>query len=964
MASRESLRLPTAAVAAAADVDLDRRDSSVNQWKKIRSLDGRSSLYTASVLCNVAIALVILFRERRFFAGRGNTLVLEETWDVGAVWNRLLQSLFLLVFAIVDGIVAFFLLVPNLCRFHRADQKIKFRWEFASFLFIIFADMLAASLVFSARRSFEFRTKRSQFESAVAHYFIISIFGGVIFVMNCLFLWIVLYGEAVDEQNRSYWRLVKTQLPQIIAAGRGEDTARSSEGRRVYIKGVNVLDYLTEKATHGLYYIAKVGRQKRDSPIRFHAKIKTAIKTTDAGVSTFVLWWAKVIRKIFGVKKVRMPKTNSFKAQVPSRWYSFSTRVYSATITSSVWLCLAKPIVAIINGIAYVFVNFRPGLQGFVQQAWDGVKEDEYYRHPAWVKGAVFTAGALTIYFGLVINTIVIGAINDIYHPLKLCVLAYPLVAKFFLRLINFAEPTGAANSGILGLNFVPEENTTSPSETTDTGIIDTLTGRLLPGFSDLGGALANGASVPQMVLQLLQRVNDNLEEDRYYNCTTRNRSAAPHFLLAAINLIEQDLENEEHKAGVDNPDDVFFEKTPGEITIVYDSLMKNLRWSIWVGYGCGLLVSLYSLFSVLRQYKRISLAIRSGLFTDLKLDEKMVIFNGAQANLRKVGNLVHQDPNHRKWERVIKKYPISDASFFFGILVSTAVLQLVVFGAIVAVILAFLASLPELLEVLRPIFPFVVALFVMWFLNEIVANKFIGQGILVKKYTIVHELYFLLFLIIYTGVYTVLGILYAVWRLIMLSMTTMLGINRLDKNLFTIFKRLDQGHNAFWATILMHHSFLDRGLEGHKMTRRKWLQLIKRAQAQPGVDISDPSLGLSSPRDSEYDGDVVLPPPRNTNPMGVSLGGPMVTKSIQSWYSIIDHARGLPERAMSESMEPQHSEILLPVRGQSAFELRNNGPLPTSLSEGPSQRVPRQLETVLEDDGPDSHRLTDSARG
>lgn len=173
--------------------------------------------------------------------------------------------------------------------------------------------------------------------------------------------------------------------------------------------------------------------------------------------------------------------------------------------------------------------------------------------------------------------------------------------------------------------------------------------------------------------------------------------------------------------------------------------------------------------------------------------------------------------------------------------------------------------------------------------------------------------------------------------------------------------QRLDQGHNAFWATILMHHSFLDRGLDGAKMTRRKWLELIRRAQARPGKVPSDPSLGATSPRDTEYDVDVVLPS-RNGDSTGPSGGAdapePLVTRSIQSWFNIIERAREMPERAHSENYHYGHREIpLLPLRGLSTGEIQNTGPLPMSMSAGPSQTVPRQLDTVFEDDGSGSHR-------
>ncbi|CAD7698508.1 unnamed protein product [Ostreobium quekettii] len=681
------------------------------QWKKIKSLDGTSGVYTGTVLSVVALSLVILFRERGFFQGREDTNFFSDPLDISPVWNRVLGSLFLLLFAILSGLLAFFLLVPNLCTFHRGHRYKKYRWELYSFAALIFADLLAFFLIASARNSFEYRRDKGDFESPVAHYFILVVFGIVFVQLNLLFLRIIIYNEAKDDT--SPWVMLKERLDEAVLLIKEEETQMAQRKRRV-----SCFDFIAEKVAKGLYSLAKVGRGGKQKAT---GVVQGTIKRADAGISAGIVAWAGCM------------------SWIGPSWDGFSKNVRGSQRGSFMWML--TPMVKAGDKIAQGVRKFRPEMEDFVRRSWEAIKEDEGYKHPAWIKGAVLTAAVLTVYFGLVINALLLGAINDIYFPLRTCILEYPLLTNFFLRLINFREGTNVASSPFLDGSLSAPDG--SPNAT------------------------ALQEAVNKYANDLLDRLNGALEEDRLYNCSSGERGDAS-VLLAAINFVEADLERQEKAANVDIPEDVFFDETPGGVTIVFDSLMDNFRWSVWFGYACGLMVSLYTLLSVLRQYKKISLAIRSGLFTDLQLPQDMVIVDRgvARRHLKRVEAVVRTNLKNRSWESVIKRYPISNASFFFGILVSTAVLQLLVFGWILATIFALLASLPELIDILRPVFPVVVALLVMWFLNEVIANKFVAEHMLVQNYNVLHELYFVLFLLIYTGVYTVLGILYAVWRM------------------------------------------------------------------------------------------------------------------------------------------------------------------------------------------------------
>ena len=47
-----------------------------------------------------------------------------------------------------------------------------------------------------------------------------------------------------------------------------------------------------------------------------------------------------------------------------------------------------------------------------------------------------------------------------------------------------------------------------------------------------------------------------------------------------------------------------------------------------------------------------------------------------------------------------------------------------------------------------------------------------------------------------------------ALWRLINLTLTSILALSRLDKCLFTVLKGADRGYASFLAMALMLHSF------------------------------------------------------------------------------------------------------------------------------------------------------------
>ena len=499
--------------------------------------------------------------------------------------------------------------------------------------------------------------------------------------------------------------------------------------------------------------------------------------------------------------------------------------------------------------------RFGEGFRSGVDELYDDIREDENFHHSSWVLAAMCTAFVLLLYFGVGLATYTSSFINEMYIPRRNCAVwtieNNGELGNFVLRMAGFTE--ASSNSG-RAFNARDEETLTDAAcnidllsgEASDGGMAETLIEALEP--EQQLGQLRD--QIPDMGINATAVSGEggtsgtsSLNEGRYFRCSSESYSDQSCVTLLLINQLEQNLNVS--LGETKTPTDVFRDQGIGQTIYVVDQLMRHLRWSIWVGLMAGILVGIYSLISVLSQYKRISLAIRSGFFENLELPEDLVIRpkKETEENIHRVADIVTE----RDWKKLIVRYPMGASVFFFGILVSTAVIQLVLFGGFVSLLLSLIASIFEhrVFVILRPFMAFLIAFLITWLLNGPLAQMVISEGILVQKYHIYHELSFLLFLLVYTAVHLVLGVFFALMRLVWVLLTTIACLNRLDRNLFPILQQNDLGHKSFMSTVLMQHAFLENASTGE---RHLFAVLVARLRESQGEEQPVTSPNRSQP--------------------------------------------------------------------------------------------------------------------
>lgn len=435
------------------------------------------------------------------------------------------------------------------------------------------------------------------------------------------------------------------------------------------------------------------------------------------------------------------------------------------------------------------------------------------------------TAVILLIYFGVAMVSEFRGYMDDVYIPHRNCIIHNPGVSNFFLRFIGFSPDTEEGqgqdvygdNICSLGIEVL------QPNSTQESLVTDFATAAGLDSTDTALGTATGAAALTEFSNLLSERVDQNLTEDRLYHCEDGRRQSNVCLMLAAVNMAEDMLSDQGQET--EDPSDEFFGSFSGEVVYVFDVYMRNLRWTVWLGFVVGLLFGCWTLLSVMGQYKRLSLAIRAGLFTDFDLEVEYQCSDAQKPGvLKRVDSIV----GTRSFAKLIVLYPMSTAIFFSGMLISTAIMQLVVFGALVSSVFSLLWSLSdkEVLRIMAPILWTLFAFVITWMVNGPIATFVLGEGFLVSHFQVIHEILFLLFLLVFTSIHLVVGIFLAFFRMLWVLLTSLVTINRLDKNLFTYYKERDIGHKSFMALVLMQHVFHVE-TSGNQAERGRWAEVL-----------------------------------------------------------------------------------------------------------------------------------------
>ena len=502
------------------------------------------------------------------------------------------------------------------------------------------------------------------------------------------------------------------------------------------------------------------------------------------------------------------------------------------------------------RGTVQYWRDFGEKFRAGVDELYAGIREDDKFHHSSWVLAAMCTAFVLLLYFGVGIASYTSKFIDEMYIPRRNCAVwtieNNGELGNFVFRLAGFTEASSNAGQAFNArdetelTNAACSVDTSSIGADFDAAIFEDITatfGTQQP-LDQPGNQTADPDMNPPTAGERETPETELLHDSRYFRCSSETHSDNSCMTLLLINRLERSMNASLNETKT--PTDVFRDQAIGRSIYVVDQLLRHLRWSIWVGLMAGIVVGMYSLLSVLAQYKRISLAIRSGFFENLDLPEDLVIKpqNETEANIHRVEDIVTE----RNWKKLIVRYPMGASVFFFGILVSTAVIQLVLFGGFVSLLLSLIVSIFEhrVFVILRPFLAFLIAFLITWLLNGPLAQMVIAEGILVQKYHIYHELCFLLFLLVYTAVHLVLGVFFALMRLFWVLITTIACLNRLDRNLFPILQQNDLGHKSFMSTVLMQHAFLENASTGERHPFAVIVARLRESQ-QKRVPVTPP---------------------------------------------------------------------------------------------------------------------------
>lgn len=207
-----------------------------------------------------------------------------------------------------------------------------------------------------------------------------------------------------------------------------------------------------------------------------------------------------------------------------------------------------------------------------------------------------------------------------------------------------------------------------------------------------------------------------------------------------------------------------------------FSEYSKVLNKTVVVGFLFGTAIGLHAVYTVLAAHKKMS----------IQLIKEM-----RRSDDRGSGFGIEQ------------KYPIGRAVFFLGVMVSTALVQQTILGIVVSLVLGVIFTYKGYSEFMQFGGYRIVALIVTIIINQLIiihlGNKRLSDGYKVK-----HPVGFLLYMCIFSMLHFVLGIYYALFRLVWLLITTFLILSRLDVTIFANGKRFDNGHNAFMATLLL----------------------------------------------------------------------------------------------------------------------------------------------------------------
>ncbi|KAG2441146.1 hypothetical protein HXX76_003998 [Chlamydomonas incerta] len=256
------------------------------------------------------------------------------------------------------------------------------------------------------------------------------------------------------------------------------------------------------------------------------------------------------------------------------------------------------------------------------------------------------------------------------------------------------------------------------------------------------------------------------------------------------------------------------------EIVVWRAGLVNRFRWSSVLGFTLGLALGLSTLIQTAASFQRAvrnatTLRVMRRLFGRVGVGAEGAAAGGtAGMGMGGVGGGRHGggvaslvSVEDSLLANRAMKTSVSLVVFFFGVLMSTAVIQLYMVGVLLSSLLALLFH-PWTWDYLVPNYwLYAVAVAAVFVLNKYVLIGYVGDAFLSNGDHIYRPAAWLAFTFIMSITNLVIGLLLAVYRIVLLLLTTVVALGKLEVTIFTFATDLDLPHNSFLAGLHMHES-------------------------------------------------------------------------------------------------------------------------------------------------------------
>jgi len=168
--------------------------------------------------------ITTLYFDREFLEHENDAVLDRATpgQALSAAGAQIMRALTLLFICLLIALIAFGLMAVNVYPFKIGDETRQRIWMITAVFCAIFCSALVVIVIVDTEIMFQKRRdKRETFQSAPAHYFLVTCFGLSLLWMDYLFVTVVFVGKYLELKEReSGWSIARRNLSRIISLGR------------------------------------------------------------------------------------------------------------------------------------------------------------------------------------------------------------------------------------------------------------------------------------------------------------------------------------------------------------------------------------------------------------------------------------------------------------------------------------------------------------------------------------------------------------------------------------------------------------------------------------------------------------------------------------------------------------------------------------------------------------------------